>query len=392
MRRLGTIVACTILTGVAAAPAGAQSFPEPLANEPIPSVATLPDHYPASWVLVHDFNMNSIVDGRVAIADIGSPERALKGFVRATQFASYLYSSAKNEIYTAETFYTRFDRGERTDAITIWDGASLQPKGEIILPGGKRQASLGYKSIFQFTNHQRWALLSNFTPAQSVRVIDLENRAVLNEIDLPGCAHIYPTGERGFATLCADGSMTSIALDEKGQVASSKVLNKIYDIDKQPMFNTPVMVGTTAWFVSFYGQLKPFDMSGPVAKPIAGSWSLGTAEGGTPEWRPSGWQVIASDASGLLYVLMTPNGKEGTHKDGGTEVWVYDPVKKARVRRIALKGAAMAVDVTREATPHVVVAGANGVIDVFDAATGAFVRSLGTTVAQMPMSLTIVTP
>ena len=392
MRRLGVVFAGAFLAGAMSVPAAAQTFPDPLPNEPIPSVETLPDHYPPNWVLVHDFNMNSIVDGRVAIADIGSPDRALKGFVRATQFASFLYSSAKNEIYTAETFYTRFDRGERTDAITIWDGVTLQPKGEIILPGGKRQASLGYKSIFQFTNHERWALISNFTPAQSVRVIDLENRTVLNEVDLPGCAHIYPTGERGFATLCADGSMTSIVLDEKGQVASSKVLEKIYDIDKQPMFNTPAMAGTTAWFVSFYGQLKPFDMSGPVAKPIAGNWSLGTAEGGTPEWRPSGWQVITSDAAGLLYVLMTPNGKEGTHKDGGTEVWVYDPAKKARVRRIALKGAAMAVDVTREATPHVVVAGADGSIDVYDAATGAFVRTLGSTVAHMPMSLTVVTP
>ena len=392
MRRLGVTFFLALMAGAASPPALAQpapqSFPTPLPEESLPSVATLPAHYPPSWVLVHDMNMASLIDGKVAVVDTASADRPLKGTVRASQFAFYLYSAKNNEIYTLETFYPRLNRGERTDAITIWDTATLQPKGEIVLPGGKRQQSLGYKNVFQFTNGEKWALVQNFTPGQSVRVVDLVHRKILNEIDLPGCAHVYPMGERGFMSLCADGSITSIALDEQGQVAASKAQPGVYDIDRQPMFNMPATIGKTAWFVTFYGKLKPFDLSGPAARPLKGDWSLGTAPGGEPEWRPSGFQVVTADARGLLYVVMTPHGVEGTHKDGGTEIWVYDPAKKLRVARFPLQGATMSIELTHEATPHIVAARADGTIDIYDAATGAFVRTLGGAVATMPITIT----
>lgn len=361
--------------------------PPPLAEEAIPAVSSLPADYPASWVMVHDFHFNAIVDGRIAVIDTADEKQPLKGLVRAAQFANMLHSRERHEIYTSETFYSRLTRGERTDAITIWDTATLQPKGEIVLPGGKRQQSVTYTGLFQFTNHDKWALVANFTPAQSVTVVDLEGRKVLGDIDLPGCAHIYPTGERGFSSLCADGSIISIALDEKGAVASSQTIAGAQDIDHHPLFGMPAMVGKTAWFVSYRGELRGFDLSGAVARPLPAKASVGTADGGAPEWRPGGWQVIASDASGLLYVLMSPNGREGTHKDGGSEVWVVDPVKNERVRRIDLGGQAGSITVTHEAAPHLVVARADGNIDVFDAVSGALVRHLGATAAFNPVVL-----
>lgn len=264
---------------------------------------------------------------------------------------------------------------------------TLQPKGEIVLPGGKRQLSVSYTGLFQFTNGEKWVLVANFTPAQSVTVVDLDGRKVLNEIDLPGCAHIYPTGARGFASFCADGSMISITLDEKGAVASSQTLPGVQDIDKQPLFGMPALVGKTAWFVSYYGRLQAVDLSGPVAKPIARTATVGTAEGGAPEWRPGGWQVIASDAEGQLYVLMSPNGREGSHKDGGTEVWVIDPVANTRSRRIDLGSVATSIAVTREAAPKLVVARPDANIDLFDAQTGMLIRHLGATAGANPILL-----
>ena len=374
-----------VLVIAATGPAFAKSAPLP--EEPIPSVASLPADYPASWLLVHDFHFDAILDGRVAIVDTLDDKLPLKGQVRAAQFANFLLSRSKREIYTAETFYSRLTRGERTDAITVWDTATLRPKGEIVLPGGKRQLSVSYTGLFQFTNAEKWALVANFTPAQSITVVDLDGRKVLNEIDLPGCAHIYPTGPRGFASLCADGSLISVTLDDKGGIASSKTLEGVQDIDKQPLFGMPAMVGRTAWFVSYYGQLQAVDLSGAVARPLPGKASVGTAEGGAPEWRPGGWQVIASDAKGLLYVLMSPNGKEGSHKDGGTEVWVVDPVANKRLRRIDLGGVAGSIAVTREAAPRLVVSRPDAQIDVYDAATGALVRHLGATVGANPILL-----
>ncbi|WP_176598571.1 MULTISPECIES: amine dehydrogenase large subunit [Sphingobium] len=369
--------------------AGTAEFPKPLPEEQIPNVAGLPAIWPKSWVLIHDLNFASILDGKLALVDTASADRPLKGHVRAAQFGNELVSPERGEIYTAETFYSRLTRGERTDAITIWDMKTLQPKGEIVLPGGKRQLSVTYPNVFQFTHGGKWALVANFTPAQSVTVVDLENRKLLSEIDLPGCTQIYPTGERGFSSLCADGSIFSVTLDDKGQAAASKSVAKVQDIDKQPLFGTPAMVGRTAWFVSYYGMIQGIDLSGTVAKPLPGMFSVGKAEGGAPEWRPGGWQVIRADAKGLLYVLMSPNGKEGSHKDGGTEVWVVDPVKKARVSRIKLRGQGLAIAVTHEDAPHLIVARADGVIDVHDAATGAFVRTLGATVAANPIVITV---
>lgn len=388
MRSIGL----SLLLGAAmplSASADTTKFPAPLPEETLPSVTELPVNWPKSWVLIHDLNFASILDGKLALVDTRSADRPLKGLVRAAQFANELVAPDRGEIYTAETFYSRLTRGERTDAITIWDMKTLQPKGEIVLPGGKRQLSVTYPNVFQFTNGGKWALVANFTPAQSITVVDLEGRKVLGEIDLPGCTQIYPSGQRGFSSLCADGSIFSVTLDEKGQAASSSSVARVQDIDRQPLFGTPAMVGRTAWFVSYYGMVQGIDLSGPVARPLPGAFSVGKADGGAPQWRPGGWQVIASDAKGLLYVLMSPNGKEGSHKDGGTEVWVIDPVRKMRLSRIALKGQGLAIAVTREDAPQLIVARADGVIDVHDAATGAFVRTLGATVAANPIVITV---
>lgn len=388
MRSIGL----SLLLGAAmplSASADTTKFPAPLPEETLPSVTELPANWPKSWVLIHDLNFASILDGKLALVDTRSTDRPLKGLVRAAQFANELVAPDRGEIYTAETFYSRLTRGERTDAITIWDMKTLQPKGEIVLPDGKRQLSVTYPNVFQFTNGGKWALVANFTPAQSITVVDLEGRKVLGEIDLPGCTQIYPSGQRGFSSLCADGSIFSVTLDEKGQAASSSSVARVQDIDRQPLFGTPAMVGRTAWFVSYYGMVQGIDLSGPVARPLPGAFSVGKADGGAPQWRPGGWQVIASDAKGLLYVLMSPNGKEGSHKDGGTEVWVIDPVRKMRLSRIALKGQGLAIAVTREDAPQLIVARADGVIDVHDAATGAFVRTLGATVAANPIVITV---
>lgn len=392
MRPIAPALASALaLTAALTAPvqAAESAFPVPLAEESLPSVSKLPAEWPKSWVTIHDFHFNAIVDGRVAVVDTANPVQPLKGLVRAAQFANFLIAQDRGELYTAETFYSRLTRGERTDVITIWDMATLQPKGEIVLPGGKRQQSVTYPHLFQFTNGGKWALIANFTPAQSVTVVDLAARKVLGEIDLPGCAQIYPTGARGFTSLCADGSLFSVVLDANGAAASSKSVLKVQDIDNQALFGTPAMVGQTAWFVSFHGLIQGIDLSGTVAKPLPGAFKVGTADGGAPEWRPGGWQVINADAAGRLYVLMSPYGKEGSHKDGGSEVWVVDPVKKARVLRIPLKGQTAAIAVTREAAPHLVAAQASGAIDIYDAASGAFVRTLGATVAANPILIQV---
>ena len=51
-------------------------------------------------------------------------------------------------------------------------------------------------------------------------------------------------------------------------------------------------------------------------------------------WRPGGWQIATMDDAGRLYVLMHKDGKDGTHKSGGPEVWVLRCEKtKQRVQK-----------------------------------------------------------
>lgn len=379
----GAAVAALIMSsGVAAA----SDFPQPLPEEPVPTVIELPERYPDSWVFVHDLHFNSLPDGRAAIVDVGAENAHLRGQIPVAQFGNILPSTTRGEIYVGETFYSRLTRGERTDVITIWDTKTLAPKDEIVLPGGKRGLFVTLRNSLQLTNDEKWALVFNFTPGSSVTVVDLAGRKILSDIDLPGCSLVYPTGPRGFTSLCADGTMTSIALDAAGKAGPAVTSASFNDIDEDPLFMTPAMVGQTGWFVSFRGNLRAIDFTGAAAKDL-GSFAIPKQPGGAPEWRPGGWQVISADRAGLLYVLMNPKGAEGSHKDGGTEAWVVDPKAKAVVRRIALKNQSVSIEATQQEKALLVASRPDGSLDVYDAATGSFVRTVAN-VAHDPMTMT----
>jgi methylamine dehydrogenase heavy chain len=373
---------------ISASASGAADYPQPLPEEPVPTVAELPERYPGSWVFVHDLHFNSLPDGRAAIVDVGAENHHLRGQVPVAQFGNIVPSTTRGEIYVGETFYSRLTRGERTDVITIWDTKTLAPKDEIVLPGGKRGLFVTLRNSLQLTNDEKWALVFNFTPGSSVTVVDLDGRKILSDIDLPGCSLVYPTGPRGFTSFCADGTMTSIALDAAGKAGPAVTSAAFNDIDADPLFMTPAMVGRTGWFVSFKGALRAIDFSGAAAKDLGG-FAIPPQAGGAPEWRPGGWQVISADRAGLLYVLMNPKGTEGSHKDGGTEAWVIDPKAKALVRRIALKNHSLSLEATQQEKPLLVASRPDGSLDVYDPASGAFVRTIAS-VAHDPMTMTAV--
>jgi methylamine dehydrogenase heavy chain len=387
LQALAAVVALASAVTASLAGAAGAAYPQPLPLETIPASAALPSTYPASWMLVHDFNFVSILDGRAAIVDVMAADTNLKGQIPVAQFGTVIASTKRPDIYTGDTFYSRLTRGERTDVVTIWDKATLAPKGEIPLPGNKRGQMVTIKNSFQLVNDEKWLLVFGFTPGASVYVVDLEARKVINEVSIPGCSMMYPTGQRSFSTLCADGTLSTITLDAAGQATTTVTSPKpVNDLDQDPMFMMPAMVGRTAWFATFKGQLHGFDFSGATARDL-GTFSLGTAPGAAPEWRPGGWQVVTSDKAGRVYVLMNPNGCEGSHKDGGSDVWVMDPVKRVLVQRITLETPGVSIEATRQAQPRLVVSRADGVLDVYDVASGKLERSLGGGITLSPMTM-----
>lgn len=383
-RPLIRMVAGTMLL---AAPVAALGATPPLPTEPMPAVRTLPPELPRDWVMVHDINAGAISEGRVVFVDIGSkPE--VRAQVGVGFLANYQFVPQRHELYVAETFYSRTTRGTRSDVISVYDTQTMTPKAEIALPDGKRGIFVPDADAFQLVNDDKWGLVFNFTPGASVTVVDLVDRRVLSEVDIPGCSMIYPLAGRNFGTLCGDGTMLSIALDVRGQLVSTTSTAPFNDIDHDAMFMRPALAGRTAWFATFRGKLQPVDMSGAVARPGA-ALRIAAQPGGAPEWRPGGMQIITADASGRLYVLMNPNGAEGSHKDGGTEVWLIDPASQAVIRRIPLAVRSLSIAATHEPQPKLAALGIDRALRVYDPETGALARSVPA-VGLSPLSLAVV--
>ncbi len=362
----------------ATAHAAAADFPTPLAAETIPKVETLPAQYPATWAFVNYPN------DRIELRNVGSDSRDVKGQVQAHDSGTLLVPDKRPEFYVADTVWSRGSRGVRTDFITVYDTQTLNPTAEIVLPGAKRALITAMDGMMAFTDEQRMALIFNFTPASSVTVVDLLKREVLGNVDIPGCSLIYPSGARGFSTLCSSGTLLTVRLDANGAVSARTESKPFNPLDTDPLFTGSTLVGGVRYFPSLHGRVQPIDMRGDDVK-ILPDWPLVPAADEAGHWRPSGWQTVAGDDQKLLYVLMQPDAHEGTHKDPATEVWVYNVAAKTRLKRLRLVRPGSSIALTHGAEPLILVqSGAR--LDVYEP-SGSLVRSLDLPGASSGISL-----
>ena len=265
--------------------------------------------------------------------------------------SAFAVSPDRKQMYMADTFYSRGSRGERTDVLTIYDARHLAPVGEVILPT-KRQLSIPDSSQMAVTPDGRFVLVTNVTPATSVTVVDMVNRSVAGEIETSGCAEALIAGARRFVSVCSDGAMMTTEFNDDGKVTAQKRMDKpFFDIEKDPVFGVPARVGDDAYFVSYHGTVYPMNLaSNPAA--AGGSWSLLSDSERQAGWLPGGYQPLWGNAAkGLLFVLMHQGGGDWTHKNPGTEVWVYDLKQHKRVDRIVLPQAANSILVSQDSAP-----------------------------------------
>jgi methylamine dehydrogenase heavy chain len=342
-------------------------FPAPLPAETIPKVESLPAKYPTTWSFLN------YAGDRIELRNVGSDSRDVKGQLQAHDSATLLVADKRPELYVADTVWSRGSRGTRTDFITIYDTQTLNPIDEIVLPGAKRALITAMEGLINFTDDQRMALVFNFTPASSVTVVDLVKRQVLGEIQIPGCSLVYPSGNRGFATLCSSGTLLSVRLDANGAVAGRSESKAFNPLDTDPLFTASAVVGGVRYFPSLHGRIQPIDLRGDDAK-ILPDWPLVPAGDEAGHWRPSGWQIVAGEEQKLLYVLMQPDAHEGTHKDPATEVWVYNTATKTRIRRLRLVRAGSSISLTH-GVPQLLLVQAGERLDVYEPG-GNLVRSL----------------
>lgn len=358
-------------------PAGNAVEPQ-FTPEPLGKVLSLPTPYPEHWIMALDSSFMHMLEGQVVVLDPLAKDVAgqYKGMYTASFMAAIAQSKIRNEHYVAETFFARGGRGgKRTDVVAIYDPATLSVSAEVEIPP-KRAGAMPKRIAMDITNDERFLLIYNFTPAQSVSVVDLDSRAFVGEIDTPGCAFVIPTGKRGFSALCSNGSLYSVQLTTKGTLASARRTEAVIDTEDDPVFEAFGSVGNYGYFPTFQGNLVPIKLSAAVAQPKPG-WSLVTDGERKAGWRPGGNIPIVNDKNGLLYVLMHPDGEDGTHKNGGGEVWVYNPRRKDRTNKIKLKNWGISLGMTGGTGRQLltVVNGDLG-IDIYAADSGEFLNTI----------------
>ncbi len=381
VRRLAPALGCGCWMASAALAADLQ--PDPL---PVQSL-TLPAKASPHWVWIGDMAFMHLPDGRAYLVD-GDKGTMLGLLSTGFNYVSPLPAPDGSVIYSPETYFSRGTRGTRTDVVTLYDPTTLAPIDEIPIPA-KRVSAIPMQSQASLVDDGRFLLIYGYTPAQSTLVVDTRTRKFAGEVDTAGCALIFPTGPRDFFSLCADGGVLSVTLDETGNAAKLVHSKPVFDREHDPITEKPVRLGDTWYFTSFESNIYPFKTSAK-GTTVGKRWSLVTDEERAAGWRTGGLQQLAIHrATKRLYAIMH-QGPLSTHKDPGNEVWVYDVTSGKRLQKITLKNIASSIQVSQDDQPllYAVFMGST-TLEIYDATKGDYLRSVAD-LASTPMVL--VTP
>lgn len=320
------------------------------------SVATLPEPG-KNWIA-------GVTNAGAYIYDAESGD--MQGLISLSGYTSgFEVDRARRQVYAPELYYSRGVHGDRTDVVTIYDFDNLSPIAEIEVP--QKIAVLRFRRHVGMLGDNRHFLVFNMTPAQSVTVVDVEDREFVGEISTPGCAMIMPVAERDFLMICSDGTLQLIQLDEQGAEANRERSKKIFEVLEDPIFDRPVPTAT-GWLVYTHsGRAFHVTVDGDDID-ISDDWPLQGEDEDDQAWRPGGNEfATVHKASGLMYMLMHKAEEDYTHHESGTEIWVIDVNAQRRLERIELETPAFSVYVTQSDEPKLVVSDEEGGLDIYDA-------------------------
>ncbi|MCP4003922.1 MAG: hypothetical protein GY725_06980 [bacterium] len=314
-----------------------------------------------------------------------------------------LFSRVRDEFYQVEIDYARGSRGKRTDFVTIYDATTLQVRGDIVLPTPTAESatSIAFTALL---DDERFLATYNQFPRTSVSITDLEKRKFAAEIPTAGCAGIFSLDPRRFAMLCDNGTALVVSLSETGEKIDMQSSEVFFDPVEDPAMLAANRIGDRWIYQTFSGHVHELDFSQNPPKLV--SWSLFSQAERAAEWRPGGKQhTTLHRASQRMYVIVHQGGS-GTHKDPGSQVWVYDLATRERIERLSMPnftaaflgqtmgigssglgpwflrailpgGGAHSIAVTQDDTPLLFARNAElGVVAVLDAQSGEHLRDL----------------
>ena len=375
-------VLCLLFAITGASPTAEAALPADI--EKGLAVETLPQAS-KHWVWVNDLVFPHMADGAALLID-GDSGKFLGTLSTGFGFMHVLLPHDGKLIYSPETYFSRGNRGTRTDVVSIYDAKTLSPVGEIAIPP-KRSANLPMMANNVLTDDDRFLLIYNFNPAQSLTIVDVNARKMASEVETPGCALAYPTGPRSFFSVCGDGSLALGRIDETGKASIARS-EPIFALGRDPVTEKAVRRGNTWFFVTYEGLIYPVTVQGGKAGKGA-TWWLTSAEERKQGWRPGGLQQLAIDADARLYAIMHMGGPY-THQDPGKDVWVYDTRTHQRLMQVGLHELASSIQVSSDAEPLLfTVSPDRPALDIYGAHDGRFLRTVDQ-VGTTPMLL--VTP
>ncbi len=318
------------------------------------------------WLYVLDPVFPHLIASKVYVVDGDS--RRILGMLNTGYVPNMALSADGGAIYVAETYWSRGTRGERVDVITYYDGRTLEPVGETVLPRG-RFLVVPKKPNLALTTDGRYLLSFNMDPATTVSVVDVRELRYVTDIEVPGCSLVFPTGPRSFSMLCPDGSFVDVAFEPDGR-ATVRDQEPFFDSEADPVFEHGVVstADGRAFFVTYEGKVyeaRPED--GRMR--VVGEWSLLGRADRAESWRPGGWQLLAYHApTDRLFVLVHRGGR-WTHKQAGEEVWVFDANARRRIARIPLEHHAITLSVSQDEAPLLFALSEEASVTVIDATT-----------------------
>ena len=327
------------------------------------------------WVWMTDISYPNFVPGTAHLLNAG--EGKFLGMITMGYGLTALgLPSHGNEIYSVETHYSRTTRGERKDFVAIYSAKNLEFLHEIEIPP-KKLSAVPMLSFVGLTDDDQFLLIYNFTPSQSVSLVDMKARRFVAEIETAGCGLTLPAGNRRFLMLCGNGDLRDISFNDNGEVLSNRIAETIFDRKREFLTEKAVRIDNTWVFVTNEGEIQEVEIiaTGVSVKP---RWPLFSNDELAAGWKIGGQQHLAIHKANKTLYAAVHQGDIDTHKEPGSHVFVYDLASHKKIATVELKRAANAVQVSQDNKPILITTNAYpAIVDIYDARSGKFIREVG---------------
>lgn len=272
--------------------------------------------------------------GATRINVMNADDLSNKGILSAGLVGQLTLTKDGKTAYTVSAYGKRITSGPTEFVLEEHDVPTLTVKREIILnPKTINGKTMG--GMVGLTEKEDYAIIQNATPATSLSIIDLKAGKEIAEVPTPGCWGVFPAKKGlAFSTICGDGTLAKVEFQPDG---SFSVLNKsapFFDADKDPIQPVAERAGDDLLFVTYDGKVLRMNDSGkqPVLKD-----KFHFTQGVDGDWAPGGIQLMAyNEPNQVLFVLMHPDAKDGSHKNPAEEVWALDMKSKKLLFRTSV--------------------------------------------------------